>query len=227
MKQRVPAGAELLFPDIGRAEAYAELLATEGVRRGLIGPREVERLWDRHLVNSALLAGEFAQGASIADVGTGAGLPGMVVALVRPDLQVTLVEPLLRRVTFLSEVVDALELPHVTIVRGRADEVSGRFDAVASRAVARLPQLLRWCVPLARAGGTVVAMKGEAALAELEESRELWHGDVLGQAEVRTVEGPGGFSPVTFVRVPVRKAVKVGWGVAAQRAATKRSGRRR
>jgi 16S rRNA (guanine527-N7)-methyltransferase len=143
----------------------------------------------------------------------------MVVALVRPDLQVTLVEPLLRRVTFLSEVVDALELSHVTIVRGRADEVPGRFDAVASRAVARLPQLLRWCVPLARAGG--------AAVAELEESRELWQGDVLGRAEVRTVEGPGGFSPVTFVRVPVRKAVKVGWGVAAQRAATKRSGRRK
>lgn len=227
MKHGVPAGTESLFPDPDRVSAYAELLATEGVRRGLIGPREADRLWDRHLVNSALVGGLLASGADVADVGTGAGLPGLVVALVRQDLRVTLIEPLLRRVTFLDEVVSQLGLDNVRVVRARAENVDEDFDAVTSRAVARLPQLLQWCVPLTRAGGEVLALKGETAAQELHESRGLWGDGVLGSASVVEVAAPGGLSPITVVRVPVRRTVKVGWGAIASGAPAKRSGRRR
>ena len=104
---------------------YAELLADAGVRRGLIGPREVPRLWERHLLNCAVLSEVIEQDVSVCDVGSGAGLPGIPLALARPDLQITLLEPLLRRTTFLEEVVELLGLPNVTVVRGRAEEMVG------------------------------------------------------------------------------------------------------
>ena len=121
------------------AERYTELLATEGVLRGLIGPREAPRLWERHVLNSAVLGEAVPDGASVCDIGTGAGLPGLVLAIARPDLAVTLVEPLLRRTTFLDEVVAELELSHVTVVRGRAEDVHGTatFDVVGHRAQQR------------------------------------------------------------------------------------------
>ncbi len=146
------------------------MLASVGTERGLIGPREVPRLWDRHIRNCAAAAPAFPQGSRVADVGSGAGLPGLVLALARPDLRVTLIEPLLRRTTFLTEAVAALGLTTVEVVRGRAEEqdgMFGMFDVVTSRAVAPLEKLLRWCLPLCRPGGLVLALKGSSAAAEL------------------------------------------------------------
>ncbi|MGH3383052.1 MAG: 16S rRNA (guanine(527)-N(7))-methyltransferase RsmG [Nocardioidaceae bacterium] len=159
----------MLFGDhLPLATRYAELLADAGVVRGLIGPREIPRLWDRHLANCAVVADAFAEEASVCDVGAGAGLPGIVLAIIRPDLRVTLLEPLLRRATFLQEAVDGLGLGQVEVVRGRAEEQHGwAFDYVTARAVAPLDRLAGWTLPLCRPGGRLVAMKGDAAAAEL------------------------------------------------------------
>lgn len=152
-------------------EKYAQILASQGVERGLIGPREVDRLWERHLVNSALMLPRVPQAATVADVGSGAGLPGLVWAITRPDLQVTLIEPLLRRSTFLNEVVQSLELDNVTVLRARAEDVTQTFDVVTARAVAALPKLSNWCMPLVTPGGSFLALKGKSAADELAKSR--------------------------------------------------------
>jgi 16S rRNA (guanine527-N7)-methyltransferase len=156
------------------AEAYATLLATTGVERGLIGPREAPRLWDRHLLNCAVLGELLPGGAAVADVGSGAGLPGLVLAIHRPDLRLTLIEPLLRRTTFLSEVVDELRLDNVEVVRGRADALHGErtFDVVTSRAVAPLTRLLAWSMPLVAPEGALVAMKGSSIGEEVADAAE-------------------------------------------------------
>ncbi|HEX6328516.1 MAG TPA: 16S rRNA (guanine(527)-N(7))-methyltransferase RsmG, partial [Jiangellaceae bacterium] len=131
------------------------MLAGPGIERGLLGPREVPRLWDRHLLNCAVIQDAVAQGATVLDVGSGAGLPGVVLAVVRPDLAVTLVEPLLRRSVFLGEVVAELRLSNVNVVRSRAEELHGKViaDVVTARAVAPLDRLARWTIPLVRTGG--------------------------------------------------------------------------
>jgi 16S rRNA (guanine527-N7)-methyltransferase len=151
------------------AEHFAAFLAGDGVVRGLIGPREVPRLWERHLINCAVLSEVLPPGASVADVGSGAGLPGLVLAIARPDLRITLVEPLLRRTTFLEEVVAGLRLEHCEVVRARAEELHGQrdFDVVTSRAVAPLTRLLGWSMPLVAPGGALVAMKGSRAEEEI------------------------------------------------------------
>jgi 16S rRNA (guanine527-N7)-methyltransferase len=162
----VPEVARRVFSStaLPLAEAYAERLATDGVVRGLIGPRETPRLWERHLLNCAVLSDLIPRGASVVDIGSGAGLPGVVVAIARPDLQVTLVEPLLRRTTFLGEVVEALSLVNVEVVRARADALHGArtFDVVTSRAVAPLSRLLDWSMPLVAPTGALIAMKGSS-----------------------------------------------------------------
>lgn len=152
------------------AERFADLLAAEATVRGLIGPREVPRLWERHLLNCALVTDLVAPGNSVCDIGSGAGLPGLVMAIRRPDLRVTLVEPLLRRTSFLDEVVTALALENVTVLRARAEELHGRevFDVVTSRAVAPMERLSRWSLPLVRSGGQFLAMKGSSVQAELD-----------------------------------------------------------
>lgn len=159
-------------------EAYASLLATDGVVRGLIGPREAPRLWDRHLVNCALLGELLPAGATVCDIGSGAGLPGLVLAIARPDLRLTLVEPLLRRTTFLDEAAEKLGLDYVEVVRGRAEALHGRrtFDVVTSRAVAPLDRLLAWSMPLVSPTGALVAMKGSSVADEIAAA-----GDVLAQ----------------------------------------------
>ncbi len=151
------------------AERFAELLATEGILRGLIGPREVPRLWERHLVSCAVLGDLVPPGATVCDVGSGAGLPGLVLAIARPDVRVTLVEPLLRRTSFLDEVVRELDLPACEVRRDRAERLHGErtFDIVTSRAVAPLPRLLDWSLPLVAPGGAVLAMKGSRAPVEV------------------------------------------------------------
>lgn len=147
------------------AEAFCRLLAEDATVRGLIGPREVPRLWERHLLNCAVVTDVLAPSASVADIGSGAGLPGLVIAIRRPDLSVTLIEPLLRRTTFLEEAVAALGLTNVEVVRGRAEELHGTrtFDVVTSRAVAPMDRLAGWSLPLVRDDGEMVAMKGSSA----------------------------------------------------------------
>jgi len=165
-----------LFGDrLAVAEAYADLLATEGIVRGLIGPREAPRIWDRHLLNCAVVGDLIPQGATVVDVGSGAGLPGIVLAVARPDLRVTLVEPLARRTAFLDEAVAVLGLAHTTVVRARAEECGGKLtpaDVVTARAVAPLDRLAAWCLPLCAIGGRLLALKGSSAADEVAEHRD-------------------------------------------------------
>ena len=199
-----PDRVAAVFFDDSTIYRYVDMLATDGVVRGLIGPREAPRLWDRHVFNCAAPAPAFPQGALVVDVGSGAGLPGVVLAIARPDLSVTLVEPLLRRTRFLDEVVDRLALPNVTVVRGRAEEVGrdrpGAFDVVTARAVAPLAKLATWCLPLARPGGLILAMKGAAAHAELDAAwPEL---TALGVREARVEEyAVAGTEPTRVIRI--------------------------
>jgi 16S rRNA (guanine527-N7)-methyltransferase len=168
----VPAAAVALFGEATDAAArYVAMLAGDGVVRGLIGPREVPRLWDRHMLNSAALAEVVPQGARVVDVGSGAGLPGIPLGLARPDLTLTLVEPMARRVEFLQDVVTELERPW-RIIRGRAEERSvvravGPVDVVTARAVAPLPRLVGWCSGLLAPGVQLIALVGTKAAAEV------------------------------------------------------------
>jgi 16S rRNA (guanine527-N7)-methyltransferase len=152
------------------AEEFADLLAREATVRGLIGPREVPRLWERHLVNCALVTDLVPDGATVCDIGSGAGLPGLAMAIRRSDLRITLVEPLLRRTTFLEEAVASLGLTNVTVERARAESLHGTraFDVVTSRAVAPMARLSQWSLPLVRSGGAFLAMKGSSVQAELD-----------------------------------------------------------
>ncbi|HEY9475709.1 MAG TPA: 16S rRNA (guanine(527)-N(7))-methyltransferase RsmG [Mycobacteriales bacterium] len=152
---------------------YVELLATDGLTRGLVGPREVPRLWDRHVLNCAALTELIGPDEAVVDVGSGAGLPGIVLALARPDLHVVLVESLARRTAFLDECRVALRLENVSVHRGRAEDrdtvaAVGRVDVVTSRAVAPLDRLAAWCLPLLRTGGRMLAVKGASAETEVE-----------------------------------------------------------
>ncbi len=166
-----PAAAGVFGSRLEVVEAYAGLLATDGVERGLIGPREVPRLWDRHLLNCGVVMPRLPHGATVADVGTGAGLPGLVWAIGRPDITMTLVEPLLRRTTFLEEAVERLGLDNVRVLRARAEEVDETFEVVTARAVAAMDKLARWCMPLVAPGGVLLAMKGRTAEEELKDAR--------------------------------------------------------
>lgn len=168
-----PSTARELFADrLPVAIAYADLLATEGVVRGLIGPREAPRVWDRHLLNSAAIGELIPSGSVVVDVGSGAGLPGLALAVARPDLTVFLVEPLARRTVFLTEAVAILALgDKVTVVRSRAEDAGdllpGPADVVTARAVAPLDRLADWCLPLAAVGGRLLAIKGASAAEEV------------------------------------------------------------
>jgi 16S rRNA (guanine527-N7)-methyltransferase len=203
-----PTAAAAVFGDrLNLARRYAELLAGPGVERGFIGPREVDRVWDRHILNSAAVGEIIEPGARVVDIGSGAGLPGIPIAIARPDLRVTLVEPMLRRTEFLTEVVEELGLG-VEVVRGRAEEPAVRSrladcDVVVSRAVASLDKLTRWSFPLLRPGGRMLAMKGERAEEEVAEGRR---GMVaLGASGVEVVRCGGSYSsPPASVVIAVR-----------------------
>lgn len=167
-----PESAKTIFGDkLTAAVQFAELLAAVGVERGLIGPREVDRLWDRHLLNSAVVGERIPGGARVIDIGSGAGLPGVPLCLARPDLDVTMLEPMARRVAWLEEVVQTLRLS-AAVVRGRAEEPGIKrqlagADVVVARAVAPLDKLWGWTAPLLRPGGRLVALKGESAETEV------------------------------------------------------------
>ena len=185
------------------AERFVELLATAGVERGLIGPREGPRLWDRHVLNCLTLTSLVGPGAAVADLGSGAGLPGLVLAIGRPDLTVTLVEPLQRRTVFLDEVVEELGLEGVRVLRGRAEELHGeeRFDVVTARALAPLDRLLRWGMPLVGTSGVLLAMKGSSAAQEIEAAANQLRKLRCATPEILTVTGPDGSSTATVVKV--------------------------
>ncbi|WP_107985789.1 16S rRNA (guanine(527)-N(7))-methyltransferase RsmG [Rhodococcus sp. OK519] len=195
------------------AEGYYASLASDGVVRGLIGPREVPRLWTRHVLNCGVLGELVGVGESVVDVGSGAGLPGVPLAIARPDVRVTLVEPLLRRSVYLQEVVDDLGLDNVTVVRGRAEESgvvkeAGGADVVTSRAVAPLEKLARWSLPLVRVGGRMLALKGSSAAEEISRDRATLAR--LGAGKLGVVECGGAVLPVPTVVVTAERVAQHG-----------------
>lgn len=210
-----PEVASVVPDDQARArlQSYAEFLASAGVERGLLGPREVPRLWDRHLLNCAVVAPMVPAGAHVIDVGSGAGLPGLVWAIVRSDITLTCLESLQRRATYLEEAVGALGLVDRVsvvraraedVVRGRASENSLRGDVVTARAVAPLDKLAGWTVPLLKPGGDLLALKGQSAADEVEAARAVL--ERLGIESVEIVQcGEGIVDPPTTV-VRARKA---------------------
>lgn len=198
-----PEAHEVFGARLPIAEHYARILADQGVVRGLIGPREVDRLWQRHLINCAVVADVVPEGASVVDLGSGAGLPGVVLAITRADLSVTLLEPLLRRTTFLSECVSELDLPNVEVRRARAEEVVGEYaaDVVTARAVAPLDRLIGWALPLLRPDGQLLALKGERAAEELKEAAPTLRAFGVSTAELLQVGQGKVDPPTTIVRV--------------------------
>lgn len=194
------------------AVRYAELLCEQAVPRGLLGPREAERVWTRHLINSAAIAPLLAIGSTLLDLGSGAGVPGVPLAIARPDLSVVLLDSVQRRVDFLREVVLALGLEDVRVVHARAEELAGRLrtDAVVARAVAPMDRLVRWGWPLVRPGGQLLAIKGASVAAELSGVR--WPTDRIGAPEVLRCGAELSESPTTVVRLRRRVRRRTGSG---------------
>jgi 16S rRNA (guanine527-N7)-methyltransferase len=197
----VPASAAGVFgPALPAAVTFAGLLATRGLERGLLGPREVPRLWDRHLLNCAVVAeliGPPHRG-TLLDLGSGAGLPGLVLAMLLPETAVTLLEPMERRCRFLTEAVTELGLANVSVLRGRAEDVTVRNDVVTARAVAPLSRLAELAIGLVRPGGMVLAIKGRTAQEELTAARPVLRR--IGARDAQVVQaGQGKVVPATTV----------------------------
>jgi 16S rRNA (guanine527-N7)-methyltransferase len=198
-----PTATEVFGAALDKAQEFAALLATEGVTRGLIGPRETPRLWDRHLLNCAVVAELLPPAGLLVDIGSGAGLPGIALALVRPQLEVILLEPMLRRVGFLQECVESLGMENTSVVRGRAEELSGklRADVVTARAVAPLDKLAGWATGLLVPGGEILAIKGQSAEEELVAARPVLERLGARRAEIRHVGQDKVLPETTVVRV--------------------------
>ena len=201
--------AERLFGDrLELAERFVAMLAEQGPERGLIGPREVERLWERHLLNCALMVDAIdPEATTLADVGSGAGLPGVVIAIARPDLSVTLIETMQRRATWLEEVDAELGLG-LEVLRVRAEDLHGQrsFDVVTARAVASLDKLARWTLPLVIDDGVLLAMKGSSAGDEVEKAQKVLS-RLGGVDPTISLHGVGEVEVPTTV-VQVRRRVK-------------------
>lgn len=193
-----------------RLERFARLLVAEGELRGLIGPREIGRLWSRHIVNSMVLSPLIPAGRTVGDVGTGAGFPGLVLAAIRDDLTMTLIEPMERRSQWLVAVISELGLTNCQVLTARAEELRGEFaaDVVTSRAVAPLHKLIAWTAPLVRQGGRMLALKGERAAEELEASRGLHSKWGITAGRVHEVASPldGAVTRVVELEVGVARA---------------------
>ncbi|WP_245534411.1 16S rRNA (guanine(527)-N(7))-methyltransferase RsmG [Xylanimonas cellulosilytica] len=182
---------------------FGELLREQGELRGLIGPREVSRLWERHLLNSAAVVPYLPETGTLVDIGSGAGLPGIVVAMMRLNLDVVLVEPMERRTTWLDEVVERFGLTNVDVRRGRAEEYHGAFEAdvVTSRAVANLAKLARMSLPLLRRGGEMVVLKGRNVAQEIEPARKVLRSFKAGEPEILLGTTVEGVEPTTILRL--------------------------
>lgn len=195
-----PPGAVTVFGDrLPLAQHYAALLADTGVLHGLIGPREVPRLWDRHILNCAAAETAIPEDARVVDIGSGAGLPGLCLALARPDLDMHLVEPMARRTAWLEVAVSELGLDNVTVHRGRADEVDVLGDVVTARAVSRLSTLAGWMASVARPSARMVALKGASAEDELARDRQAAQRAGWTDLGVRRVDCPGTEMPTTLI----------------------------
>lgn len=169
-----PQVATDIFGDrLPLARAYAAALVRDSDLLGLLGPREMPKLWSRHILNSAVVAELVSAGKTVADVGSGAGLPGIPMAIAQPDAHFTLIEPMERRSDWLRQIASELGLTNVSVLRARAEEVGEAFDLVTARAVSALPKLLRLTVPITNHGGKVLALKGSKALEEIEEAKKL------------------------------------------------------
>ena len=193
------------------AVRFAEHLTSSATERGLVGPREVPRIWDRHILNCAAVSELVPPSAHVADVGSGAGLPGVAVAIARPDVNVVLIEPLQRRVLWLEEIATDLGLTNVTVCRARAEELVGRFefDVVTARAVAALPTLAGWCLPLVSPGGVVLAIKGRSAEEEVMAAGSRLRRLGVAEVGIRTC-GVGLLDVPTTVVTLTRAAETVG-----------------
>ena|SRR5215469_537008 len=224
------AAAEMFGDALPRAEKYAALLTGVGVERGVVGPAEADRIWDRHLLNCGAVARLVPARALVVDLGSGAGLPGVVLAILMPGIKMTLLEPLARRVDFLEECVAVLELTNVQVVRGRAEEYAGRLmgDVVTSRAVAPLDKLVELSAGLARPGGRVLAIKGSAAEAELTRARPVLGRMGVGDARivrVGRVAEDAAATVVTFTVPDHRTSGTASTGRSAARADIRPTGR--
>lgn len=198
------AAAEAVFGErLPLAERYVQHLATTGIERGLIGPREVSRLWARHVLNCAVVQEYIAPNASVADVGSGAGLPGLCLAIARPDLNLTLIEPLERRVIWLNEVIEDLGLENVTVMRSRAEQAVGAVDAdvVTARAVSALVGLLDITLPILRGTGELLALKGRSAAEEITKAKKKLNRYGARETEILTAGADLLEEPTTVVRV--------------------------
>lgn len=199
------AATKIFGGHVDLARGFVSHLASSGIERGLLGPREVSRLWGRHVLNCAVVADLMAKDAVVVDVGSGAGLPGVAIAIARPDLMVHLVEPLERRVTWLNEVVADLELVNVYVHRARAEQVVGDIsgDYTTARAVSALSTLAAWTIPLTKTGGEVLAIKGRSAAEDIEKARRTIR-ELGGGAPQIVTAGAGVLEePTTVVRIPV------------------------
>jgi 16S rRNA (guanine527-N7)-methyltransferase len=170
-----PESAKAIFgPQIEKARAFAQKLANDSDDLGLLGPRELDKLWSRHILNSAVVAETVNPGDHVADVGSGAGLPGIPMAIALPEAHFVLIEPMERRSTWMLEVIQELGLTNVEVRKARAEEVLDlKFDIVTARAVAALDKLLRLTVPLLKPGGSLIALKGSKAAEEIEAAKML------------------------------------------------------
>lgn len=199
--EKEPAVAKEIFGDrIELARAYAAALAKDSDTLGLLGPRELDILWSRHILNSAVVSELVPDGASVADVGSGAGLPGIPMAIAQPNAHFTLIEPMERRSDWLIEQVEALGLENVTVLRARAEEVGSVFDIVTARAVSNLSKLLRLTVDLIREGGELLALKGSKAADEIAEAQKLSKKLKLAGFDLLTVGADKLAEPTTVVR---------------------------
>lgn len=196
-----PASAGLIFGEnIDRARRYFELLVRDGDLLGLLGPREMPKLWTRHILNSAVVAELVSPATTVADVGSGAGLPGIPMALAQPQAQFTLIEPMERRSDWLKSAVLELQLENVRVLRARAEEVAEVFDVVTARAVSALPNLLKMCVPLTKHGGEIIALKGSKAADEIADSKKLQKKLSIESFEIVRVGGEFLADPTLVVR---------------------------
>ena len=186
------------FPSLSR---YVDILRSTGVEWGLLGPHEADRLWDRHILNCAALNELIAADRTVADVGSGAGLPGVPLALLRPDLQLTLLEPLLRRSTFLTQTVDELGIEaRVQVIRSRAEDHHQTYDVVVARALAPLDRLIGWCNPLRSPSGIILALKGSSAANEILAADTELRATHLNAEVVKARAHPAA-EPATVVRL--------------------------
>lgn len=203
---RLPEYFGAAWPTVSR---FAAMLREQGELRGLLGPREQSRLWERHLLNSAAVVQHLPRTGVITDVGSGAGLPGIVVAAMLPEAELVLIDPMERRTQWLEEVVAELGLSNARVVRARAEELDGALeaDAVTARAVAAMDKLARWCLPLLRDGGSLVALKGRSAGDELEKAKYVLRklgGDAGEVLDAPTIPGVDSTTVVRVMRKTVR-----------------------